>query len=86
VRLYSFCAIGLMGVELLCFNKSASTVIDSSCGMREVRLPAKWKAECIDPDSGKLRQGLDHVTRAACVNTAGNNRELKRKVCVKPTK
>jgi hypothetical protein len=80
MKLYSIC-FGLL-IVFLCPDRGKQTVIDTSCEQREVKLPQRWRDECLD-DMGILRKNLDGQTRQACVNISGNNRNLKRKGCVK---
>ena len=82
MKLYSFCVLGVMGITLGCFDKNKDVVIDTSCDHKEVRIPDKWKSDCIDSSTGFLLKGIDEKTRRACVNIAFNNRDLKRKHCI----
>ena len=61
----------------------SGAVIDASTDFKRVELPDDWKGECLNPLTGLLRMGLEPKKRAACVNTAFNNRLLKKRSVVK---
>lgn len=69
---------------LFCLHTGGGgAVIDASTDFKRVELPDDWKGECINPDTGLLRQLLEPKKRQACVNTAYNNRLLKKRSAVK---
>lgn len=69
---------------LFCLNTSPAPVIDSACDLKTVKLPAEVRTRCIDESTGQLLPGLSAEWRTYCVNTAYNNRTLRKRCEVKP--
>lgn len=80
-----FCALMVLGVGLICNGDSRSVrVIDRSCDLKKIELPAEWRAQCIVTRNGKqyLRRDVDYMTRTACQRLLSNERILAQRKCI----
>lgn len=83
MRLFSttFCALMLMGFGVLCKDdRPKGPVVDRSCDIEPVKLPANWRTECVGADK-RLRSDIPVATRKACEKILANNRILKKRNC-----
>lgn len=82
MRLFStdFCVLMIFGAGLICNADSKNVrVIDRSCDLKKIELPAEWRAQCVK--DGKLRRDVDYKTRVACQHLLSNERILKQRNC-----
>lgn len=83
MKLYatSFCVLMLFGAGVICDNdsKSKGAVVDRSCDLKKVELPAHWRAECVA--DGKLRRDTPARTQRACERLLANERIMRKRGC-----
>jgi hypothetical protein len=77
------CVLMVLGIGLGCTGGGNTAVIDATCDMKRVELPADWRSECID-GNGHLRTSLEGKKRQACLSVAANNRVRKQRCEAKP--
>lgn len=76
-----FCALMLMGFGVLCNDdRPKAPVVDRSCDIQPVKLPAGWRAQCVGADK-RLRSDVPLEVRRTCEKILANNRILKKRNC-----
>lgn len=74
-----FCAAMLMGFGVLCFGDSDKRpVVDATCDMATIKLPADWREQCVGPDK-RIRADLPATKKIACQRILANNRTIKKR-------
>lgn len=78
----SFCILMLFGAGIGCNDdaRGKGAVVDRTCDMGKVELPAEWRAQCVKDK--KLRTDVDAKTRKACRTLLDNERILKQRKCI----